>query len=454
MRRREFLSRSLSVAALAGLTHGEMLAESSSGWDQVPGILERIVPPTFPLRDFDIRSYGARGDGVTDCRPAIAAAIAACNHSGGGRVVIPEGVYLVNGPIRILRNVNLYLESGALVRFGTDPSFYLPVVEVRWQGVRCMNYSPLIHARNQPNIAITGAGMFDGQAVAWSSWDQLGASDWKLLQQMAQDGVPVSERVFGPGHHLRPAMFEPYQCENILVEGVTFSASPFWTLHPTFCSSVTVQDVLVLPGITNDDGCDPDSCNDVLIDGCRFNTADDNISIKAGSGPDAIGLQPCTNIVIRNCHALASDWSAYTMGSSTTGNIENVFIENCAATGCIAAFYLKSNTELGGSVQNVWVRQCQVDDCHHLVYLQTDYDYLGDGPLPPLYKNINLADITCADASVSALWFDGDARLPIQDVSLDKIGIGKTPRLDNISNTTGLTAVDVTLGGKRVTVTA
>jgi hypothetical protein len=448
MRRRDFLSRSLALSAMTGLSGGRILAEASTGWAQVPGILARIVPPVFPERDFDITDFGAIAGGVENCRAAIATAIAACNKAGGGRVVAPAGVYAVNGPIHLLSNVNLHLDAGAVITFGADAEQYLPVVEVRWQGVRCYNYSPLIYAYQQENIAISGLGFLDGQASAeWYLWLARQNNDWVALQQMGASGVPVNERVFGRGHYLRPTFFEPYQCKNVLIENVTFANSPFWTIHPTFCTNVTIRSVNVLPGVTNDDGCDPDSCTDVLVEGCSFNTSDDNVSVKAGSGPDAVGLPPCTNVVFMNCRALASADSAFTMGSSTTGNIENIFFENCLVGNCVAAFYIKSNTDLGGSVQNVWIRSCTVIDCHHLLLLQTDYFDVTGGPSPPLYKNINMESVSCTDAQIIAFWFQGLAALPIQGVTLTDIAIARSGTVEDITYTRDLVATNVTVSG-------
>lgn len=455
MRRREFLMDSLAVSALAALEDSRAFADTPDGWGQLPGILARIVPPVFPNRDFVISDYGAVAGAQADCRPAITAAIEACNHAGGGRVVVPAGAYLVKGPIRLLSNVNLYLEASSFIFFDFVPSEYLPAVEVRWQGIRCMNYSPLIYAYQQSNIAITGMGLINGQASSgWDAWLSLEDPDYAALQQMAANKVPVSERVFGKGHFLRPTLFEPYMCNNILVENVTFIDSPFWTVHPTFCTNVTVRNVTVMTGESNDDGCDPDSCQDVLIDSCSFYTADDNISIKAGSGPDAIGLPACTNIVIQNCRAFGSGWSAYTMGSSTTGGISNFFMQNCFATHCVAAFYIKSNNGLGGSIQNVFIRSCNVGWCHHLLFLQTDYGGVSNGAQPPLFKNINLQDVTCSVADVSAFWLEGEAVQPIQQINLSNIAIGVSPLLENVTFTKGLTATDITLGGKPAKVSA
>jgi hypothetical protein len=225
-------------------------------------------------------------------------------------------------------------------------------------------------------------------------------------------------------------------------------------VHPTFCSNVTIRNVTVFPGVSNDDGCDPDSCQGVLMDGCSFFTADDNVSIKAGSGPDAVGLPGCSDIVIRNCHCLGSGWSGFTIGSSTTGGIENVFIENCTANHCVGAFYIKSNSDLGGSVRNVWIRSCRAGDCHHLFYLQSDYHSVTGGPDPPLFANLHMRAVSCEDASASAFWFGGDPRLPIRDVDLIDIAIHSTKKLQSIENTVDLYARGITLGGKKVKVIA
>jgi polygalacturonase len=455
MRRREFLSRSLAFSAMAGLTRGKALSSPAGGWNQLPGILARIVPPQFPDRDFDVTDYGAVGDGQTDCRPAIAAAIQACNLAGGGRVMVPPGNYLVNGPIHLLSNVNLYLAPASYLVFGTDPMDYLPAVEVRWQGIRCYNYSPFIYAYQQTNIALTGSGVIFGQGgTGWYQWSTRVDEDWTVLQDMAIQSMPVEQRLFGSGHYLRPTMFEPYQCSNILLEGVTFVASPFWTIHPTFCTNVTVQNVYVMPGVLNDDGCDPDSCQDVLIKGCSFNTSDDNVSLKAGFGPDAVGLPPCANVVIMDCYAMGTDWSAFTIGSNTAGGIENVFIENCVANDCIAAFYIKSNSDTGGAVEGVWIKSSQAINCHHLLFLQTDYEGVTGGPTPPLFTNINMQGVTCAEASVSAFWLEGDPRLPIQGVALADIAIAKTSKLAEIGNVINLAATNITVAGKIVKITA
>jgi polygalacturonase len=458
--RREFLRAGLALAAAAAAESGCSSLQvhapppPSGGWDQVEEILAGIVQPEFRAADYDVTNYGAAGDGKTDCHPAFAAAIAACSQAGGGRVVVPAArrPYLCNGSIHLLSNVNFYVEQGAEIVFGTNPADYLPVVLVRYQGIRCYNYSPLIYAYKQTNIAVTGGGVFNGQALQWASWETLANPDWITLQGMVASGVPVDQRIFGSGHHLRLTMFEAYECNNILIEGVTFSSSPFWTMHPVFCRNITIRDVTVLPGTSNDDGCDPDSCSGVLIDGCTFSTADDNISIKAGFGTDAAGLPECENIVIQNCTAIATVWGGYTIGSNTAGNVRNVFIQNCITQKSKNAFFIKSNRQNGGTVENVFIRSSKAIECQQFLYLETNYGGVSSGPAPPLFSNVVLQSMSCDQASGTAFALDGDEANPIQYVALTDIAIGSAQNAQQVTNTLFVASTNVTIGGQQVNI--
>ena len=139
------------------------LSQTPAGWQQLPALLARIKAPTFPNRDFKITDYGALADDKTDNTEAIRQAIAACNKAKGGRVVVPPGVWLT-GAIHLKSNVNLHVSEGATLKFIPDPAKYLPLVFTRWEGIELMNYSPLIYAFEQENIAITGKGTLDGSA--------------------------------------------------------------------------------------------------------------------------------------------------------------------------------------------------------------------------------------------------------------------------------------------------
>src|SRR5215471_5291658 len=135
--RRDFLRVAAGVSALPWTR--EMNAAEADPWAQVPQILARIRPPALPKRDFEITRYGAAGDGAKDCTEAIERAIAACNQAGGGRVVVPAGVFMT-GPIRLKSNVNLHVAARGTLRFLRDAKRYLPLVYTRWEGLECMNY--------------------------------------------------------------------------------------------------------------------------------------------------------------------------------------------------------------------------------------------------------------------------------------------------------------------------
>lgn len=420
------------------------------GWAQLPTILASIVPPQFPDRDFVITDYGATTAIGSDSNPALNAAIRACHRAGGGRVVVPAGHWTCHGPILLLGNVNLYLESNAIIEFGYNPSDYLPVRLVRWQGIRCYSHSPLIYAYRQNNIAITGSGTFNGNGFRWAQWAATENHDWALLQKMARTGVPVGQRIFGAGSRLRPTLFEAYDCQNILLQGVTFEGSPFWTMHPVFCTNVTIQEITVIRGELNDDGCDPDSCLDVLIEGCSFSTVDDNISIKAGYNPDAEGLPGCENIVIQNCNCLRSTWSGLTIGTDVAGGVRNVFIQNCTVNRCINAHYIKARANWGGLVENVYIRSNRVGSCHSLLALLPD-SYDQAGPLgPPIYSNINMQGVTCLASKGPVFSFKGDPRLPIDEVNLNSIEVTRADTVASINHTAHLSASDITVDGSPV----
>src|SRR4051794_37153101 len=245
--RRSFLKSSalaagsLVVPRLALPAHG-----ATDPWAEADAIVARIVVPRFPARDLNVKRYGAGAGGTTRRTPAIAKAIAACNAAGGGRVVVPSGTFLT-GAIHLKSNVNLYVAAGAVLRFSTDPKKYLPVVLTSWEANDCYNYSPLIYAYKQTNIAVTGPGTLDGQASSrnWYRWVPKAMWGWqpgmphqgadsRKLRAQGENGVPVGQRVYGGGHYLRPHFIEPHSCSNVLIEGVTVRNSPFWTIHPLF----------------------------------------------------------------------------------------------------------------------------------------------------------------------------------------------------------------------------
>jgi polygalacturonase len=373
-----------------------LLRAEQAEWAQVPEILARIQAPVFPARDFVITNYGAVADGKTDCTEAIARTIDACVKKGGGRVVIPAGEFLT-GAIHLKSGVNLHLETNAVLKFSTDPKSYLPAVFTRFEGTELYNFSPLIFALNQKNVAVTGAGTLDGQAdeTNWLAWKKTSAR--AKLVKMAADGVPVEQRQFGEGDNLRPDFIEFNRCRNVLVEGVKIRRSPMWEIHPLLCTNVTVRGVDIVSHGANNDGCDPESCRDVLIENCLFDTGDDCIAIKSGRNADGrrVGV-PSVNLIIRGC-TMRDGHGGVTIGSEISGSCSNVFAENCemSSPNLTCALRLKSNAVRGGVLQNIFMRNVKVGRVSDSV-LQIDFLYEEgtNGPCKPVARNVAMENVT------------------------------------------------------------
>ncbi|MEV0289601.1 glycoside hydrolase family 28 protein [Kribbella sp. NPDC050820] len=324
------------------------------------------------MTDHLITKYGARTD--SDCSDAIDLAVRACELSGG-RVVVPAGTF-VTGPIRLRSNVELHLAAGATLRFRTDPSSY-PIVRTRWQGIECLSHSPLIYAYDEVNVAVTGPGTLDGGASTDNWWrDTKPVADWNRLLEMVAAEVPVEKRHFEPGHGFRPSFVQPYHCRRVRIEDVRIVNAPMWVVHPVLSSDIVVRGITVDSRGPNNDGCNPDSCRDVVISGCSFDTGDDCIAIKSGRDADGRRVAvPCENIVVENCR-FGTGHGAVTIGSETSGGIRNVLARDLHFTGpnLDHALRLKTNSHRGGRIEDITLRDSQADaltaaailiDTHH-----------------------------------------------------------------------------------------
>jgi polygalacturonase len=381
-----------------------------TGWSQVPAILARIKAPTFPNRDFDITKFGAVAGGQTDNTDAIRKAIAACNQAGGGRVVVSGGVFLT-GAIHLKSNVNLHIAEGGTLKFIPDPAKYLPVVLTRFEGTECMNFSPPIYAFEQENLAITGKGTLDGSASAenWWAWKRTGNDDVRRLLEFNDKGTRVAERIFGEGHKLRVNFIQPYRSRNILIEGVTINNSPMWEINPVLCTNVTVRGVTVVSHGPNNDGCNPESSKDVLIENCTFDTGDDCIAIKSGRNDDGrrIGV-PSENIIVRNS-TMKDGHGGVVMGSEISGGVRNVFIENCKmdSPNLDRALRFKSNAKRGGVIENIFMRNVEIGRvAEAILTIDFLYETGANGPHKPVVRNVQIENVTSA-SSPRVMWIAG-----------------------------------------------
>lgn len=420
----------------------------ADAFDTADSIVAAIKIQKFPERTFNITDFGAVADGTTNNSTAINKAIDSCSQSGGGMVLIPAGDFLT-GPIVLKSNVNLHLEEGANVLFSKDKNDYLPVVHTSFEGVEIMNYSPLIRAYKQKNIAVTGKGILNGQAGKTNWWPWCGKDTYGYmegdpsqrdsinlprLRQMNEAETPVSERVFGEGHQLRPTFFEPLECDNVLLQGVTIKNTPFWVIHPLKCNFVKIDGVTVNSHGPNNDGCDPEYSQNVLISNCTFNTGDDCIAIKSGRNEDGRRVNiPSKNIVVQNCN-MKDGHGGVVMGSEISAGVENVYVRDCNMDSpeLERAIRIKTNTLRGGFVKNVFVKNIKVGQVKEaLLRINTYYNVHGnqEGDFIPSIENIHLQDIDVLNSGKYGLLIKGRKENPVKNVTLTNVTVkhAKTP---------------------------
>ncbi len=420
------------------------------GWQDYDNVLARIQAPTFPARDFPITDFGATpgAEAAPNANTAaITAAIAAANQAGGGRVVVPPGVWRT-GAIHLKSNVNLHVAKDATLLFSTNPADY-PIVQTRWEGVELMNYSALIYAFEQTNIAVTGQGTLDGGSTTddWWSWNKKGqgvnqkqrASRDRLVA-LAETDTPVAQRIFGDGHYLRPNFVQPYRCTNVLIEGLTLLRSPMWVIHPTFSQNVTVRGLTITSHGGNNDGCNPESSRDVLIENCLFDTGDDCIAIKSGRNGDGRRVPiPSENIIVRGC-TMKDGHGGVVLGSECSGHIRNVFVENCTMDSpeLDRALRFKNNAVRGGVLENVFMRDVKIGKVvEAVVTIDLLYEEGANGPYKPIVRNVQLDRVT-ATAAPRVLYVRGFPGALVDDIRIHD------------SEFKGLTQAEVVQGAGRV----
>jgi polygalacturonase len=400
--------------------------QEKSAWkNEVPKILAQIKIPQFPDKSFNIKDLYTGNNALE----AINQTIQKCNEAGGGKVIVSAGEYFIKGSILMLSKVNLHLEKGAILKFSAEPKDYLPIVKVRWEGTVCYNYSPLIYAYQADNLAITGEGLIDGQTeLFFHEWKKFQEPHKKILRQMGNDLVPENERKFGEGYFLRPDGIQFFECKNILFENFSIKSSPFWTIHPVFCENITARNLKIRKGTTNDDGFDPESCKNVLIENCVFDTVDDCIAIKAGRDQDAWNRQGTENIVIRNCVFKTEVGSGFCIGSEMSGGVRNVFVENCTIESNNHALNFKCNKDRGGFMEQIYVRNIQTSVCKHALTFTTDYHSWRGNNFPTRYNDFYLSNLKFQEAKEIGIKVVGLENKLIERIYFNQIQIEKAKK--------------------------
>lgn len=416
---------------------------------KAPFPMEPVKVFVYPVKDFPISKYGAKPGGSIDNTKAIARAINACNEAGGGRVIIPAGVWLT-GAIHFKSNVNLHLEEGAALSFSDNPTDYLPAVMTSWEGMECYNYSPLLYAFDCENVAITGKGTLQPKMDTWKTWFKRPQSHLEALKElytMASTDIPVTERQMAKGeNNLRPHLIHFNRCKNVLLDGFKIRESPFWTIHLYMCDGGIVRNLDVKAHGHNNDGIDLEMSRNFLVENCTFDQGDDAVVIKAGRNRDAWRLNtPCENIVIRNCTILEGH-TMLGIGSEISGGIRNIYMHNCSAPKSVHRFFfIKTNHRRGGFIENIYMENVSSGKTQRVMEIDTEVLYQWKDLVPTYERkltrieNIHLKNVTC-DSADAIYELKGNAELPIRNVEMKDIKVGTVNKfVSKTDNVLGLT---------------
>ncbi|MCD7900427.1 MAG: glycoside hydrolase family 28 protein [Bacteroides sp.] len=439
-------------------------------YTNLPFEMPRVKAPVFPSNEVNLKDFGAVGNGQILCTEAFHKAISSLSQRGGGKLVVPAGVWFT-GPIVLESNINLYLEKGALILFSPDVDLY-PLVETVFEGLDTRRCQSPISGRNLTNVAITGQGAIDGNGHYWRPLkrEKVTESEWK--KTIARGGVfkrpdywfPYPETLKGDAlsdmnvpqnlkteeewqsvrHFLRPVMISLIECKNVWLQGVIFQNSPAWNIHPLMCENVLIENVQVRnPSFSqNGDGLDLESCKNSLIVNSTFDVGDDGICIKSGKDEDGRKRnRPCENVIVDGCTVFKGH-GGFVVGSEMSGGVRNISVTNCKFLGTDVGLRFKSKRGRGGVVENIWISNISMMD---ILTQPIDFDlyYRGMSVLEmreqgvvfpdsvpampvneetPAFRNIHVENMVCAEA-FQALFFNGLPEMPIENITLKNVDI-------------------------------
>ena len=407
-----------------------------------------------------ITAFGAKGNGVKDCKPAFDKAMKAAARSKKGlHLVVPAGEWFVKGPIHLVSNLTLELQEGAHLFFSPEPTDYLPAVQTSWEGSFCQNVSPLIYGFKLENVVITGRGTIDGNCVeTFPKWRADQKPGQSALRGQDHQEVPVEERNYGVEQKLRPHLVQLFGCKNVTLEDVFITNSPFWCVHLLKCENVICRGLRYDAKLVNNDGIDPEMTRNLLIEEIEFNNGDDNVAVKAGRDNDgwkncsATGNplyepQPSENIIIRNCRF--KGLHGLVIGSEMSAGVRNVFVEDCTYGGYNKrALYVKSNPNRGGFVHDIYFQNCQFDEVEDLFYITSMYAGEGadDNHFTSIH-DIHVKDVHANKARNAGIVLQGTAAKPIYNVSFENVTVDELKVGFSSMNTDDIILRNCNLGG-------
>lgn len=459
-------------------------------YEDLPFEMEQVTRPQIPVREIDIRDFGGVGDGVTLNSEAFAKAIDALAEIGGGRLVVPTGVWL-SGPITLKDNIDLHIRPDAILLFSTDRDLY-PIVETVFEGLDTKRCISPINAVGAKNIAITGGGTIDGNGDSWRQVkkSKIAPSQWKKLLQSGgftnekgdvwypdstsfygavvsdafnvPQGLTTEEEWNRVKTYLRPVMISLNNCENVLLEDCLFQNSPCWNIHPLMCRNVIINNVTVRnPWYSqNGDGLDVDSCENMLVINSSFDVGDDAICIKSGKDEDGRRrARPCRNLIVDNCIVFHGH-GGFVVGSEMSGGVENIKVSDCRFLGTDVGLRFKSCRGRGGVVKNIYIEDIVMMniptepllfDLHYGGKSAVEAAAEGASPFDvefveadettPQFRDIYIKDVICSGAA-RAMYFNGIPEKNIENIVVENCEI-VSERGADLRYSTGVILKDV-----------
>ena len=391
--------------------------------------------------NYNLENFGGCPDGAFDNTAPFTSALQVIKESGGGTLRVKPGIWRT-GPLELFSHITLILEEGAIVSFIPELKRYSPVW-TRWEGIECYGMHPCIYAANQQDIAITGKGTLDGNGKLW--WDM---AREKKVQPPPPPETPVERELarLNPGYEsqpsggggrasqfLRPPLLQFFNCARISLDGITMRNSPFWTLHPVFCTHVAINGITITnpSDAPNTDGIDIDSCEDVAIERCHVSVGDDGIALKSGSGEDGMRAgKPCRGITVRDC-TVNDGHGGIVIGSETAAGISGVLVERCRFLGTDRGIRIKTRRGRGGKIENLEFKNLVMENnlCPLAINMfyrcganPTD-GYFSQEAVPvnkatPSIKNIRISDIHATGCRASAGFIAGLPESPVENINL------------------------------------
>ena len=436
-------------------------------YEDLPFEMAKVQRPQIPAREINIEDFGGVGDGVTLNTEAFAKAIETLSQYGGGRLVVPQGIWFT-GPITLKDNIELHITPEAVLLFSTDRDLY-PIIETVFEGLDTKRCQAPINADGAKNIAITGGGTIDGNGDSWRQVkkSKIAPGQWKKLlasggftnakgdiwypDSSSFRGSVVSDAFNVPQGlttdqewesvktYLRPVLIGLKDCENVLLEGCLFQNSPCWNIHPLLCKNVIINNIRVRnPWYSqNGDGLDVDSCEDVLVINSSFDVGDDAICIKSGKNEDGRRRgRPCKNLIVDNCIVFHGH-GGFVVGSEMSGGVENIQVSNCRFLGTDVGLRFKSCRGRGGVVKNIYIEDIVMMniptepllfDLHYggksAVEAAADgqpaYDvaFVPADETTPQFRDIFIKDIVCSGAA-RAMYFNGIPEMNVENIVVE-----------------------------------